>query len=98
MALISDALNMIGDIRNVGGGVSVWGRVLNIPQIVGGLAFITSAEGVIVLVTVLLTLAVAGQIHKTAPFSRLTGMCSRPNMYPNSGIELNSAFPTNLNE
>jgi hypothetical protein len=45
---------------------------------VGGLVFIWAIEGQVVLLTIILTLVVAGQIHKRTPFSRLIGICHLP--------------------
>lgn len=78
MFLIFDAINMIKDIRRQGLAIDLWGALLNFPQIIGGLIFITSIEGQIVFVLAILTLMVAGQIHKRERFSRLTGLCHLP--------------------
>jgi len=76
--LLRDALRMIRDIGRASRVVNLWGAALNIPQLIGGLAFITALEGQLVLATVLLTLVVAGQIHRKTPFSRLIGLCHIP--------------------
>ena len=78
MHLITDALAMIRAIRAQEGFIGKWGGLLNIPQIIGGLVFLLTPEGLAVLLTNLFTLAVAGQIHKRDPFSRLTGICHAP--------------------
>lgn len=56
----------------------MWGGLLNMSQLLGGLVFITKVEGLAVLITVLIMLMIAGQIHKRTPFSRLTGLCQLP--------------------
>jgi hypothetical protein len=76
--LVLDALRMIQDVRRTSRAVDIWGAALNIPQLVGGLVFITSLEGQLVLAILVFTLVVAGQIHKRAPFSRLIGLCHLP--------------------
>jgi hypothetical protein len=78
MFLITDVLAMIRDIRSANRTVDMWGAALNVPQILGGLVFILSIEGQLVLVTVIVTLLSAAQIHKRSPFSRLTGLCHLP--------------------
>lgn len=78
MFLITDALAMIRSIRRQEGFIGHWGGLLNIPQFIGGLIFIGTIEAQVVLVLVILTLMVAGQIHKRTPFSRLTGVCHLP--------------------
>ncbi|MEM7429797.1 MAG: hypothetical protein AAF441_27315 [Pseudomonadota bacterium] len=78
MFLVTDAIAMIRDIRAQGQAIGLWGGALNIPQLVGGLVFITHLEGQLVLAAEVLALAIAGQIHKRTPFSRLTGICHLP--------------------
>lgn len=78
MNLLTDPLKMIRDIRALDGGIGNWGAALNIPQVLGGLIFINKPEGLAVLLTVLLTLLVAGQIHRRENFSRLTSICHLP--------------------
>lgn len=77
-ALVRDAFSMIRDIGRVSRVVNAWGAALNIPQLIGGLLFIATIEGQLVLATLILTLVVAGQIHKRTPFSRLIGLCHLP--------------------
>ncbi len=69
---------MIRDIGRASRAVNIWGAALNVTQIVGGMAFIGTIEGKVILATVVLTLVIAGQIHKRAPFSRLIGLCHLP--------------------
>jgi hypothetical protein len=76
--LILDALRMIRDIRRTGRAVGIWGAALNVPQLVGGLLFIATREGQLILATLVFTLVVAGQIHRRARFSRLIGLCHVP--------------------
>jgi hypothetical protein len=78
MYLLRDALLMIRDIGKTSRVVNLWGGLLNIPQLIGGLLFITTAVGQLVLATLILTLVVAGQIHRKSPFSRLIGLCHIP--------------------
>lgn len=78
MFLFLDPLKMIREIRGLGGFIGTWGGLLNIPQIIGGLLFIRSIEGQVILVTAIFTLVVAGQIHKRAKFSRIIGICHLP--------------------
>ncbi len=76
--LFKDAYSMIQAIRQQEGFIGAWGGLLNIPQMVGGLIFILTVEGRVILALSLLTLMIAGQIHKRTPFSRLTGICHLP--------------------
>lgn len=78
MFLFLDAYNMIKSIRAQEGFIGVWGGLLNIPQMIGGLVFLRTVEGAVILTLVLGTLMVAGQIHKRSPFSRFTGICHIP--------------------
>ena len=78
MFLVLDAISMIKDIRSKGGAIDLWGKALNIPQLIGGLIFVTTIEGQMILAMLIVTLVVAGQIHKRTPFSRLIGICHLP--------------------
>lgn len=78
MFLVRDALLMIRDIGKTSRAVNIWGASLNIPQLLGGLMFIATLEGQLVLTTLIFTLVVAGQIHRKTPFSRLIGLCHLP--------------------
>jgi hypothetical protein len=78
MHLLRDALLMIRDIGKTSRVVNIWGALLNIPQLIGGLLFITTTVGQLVLATLIVTLVVAGQIHRKSPFSRLIGLCHVP--------------------
>lgn len=78
MHLVRDALLMIRDVRRTSRAVDIWGALLNVPQLVGGLVLITAPEARLVLATVVVTLVVAGQIHRKTPFSRLIGLCHVP--------------------
>ena len=71
-------IHMIRDIRALGGAISRWGAALNIPQLIGGLIFISTPEGVAILLTEILCLLIAGQIHRRHKFSRLISLCHIP--------------------
>jgi len=76
--LLLDPFRMIRDIRSQSLAIYAWGGLLNIPQLVGGLIFISTIEGQVILATIIATLVVAGQIHKRRPVSRLIGICHLP--------------------
>ena len=78
MFLILDAISMIREIRRQGRAIGLWGGFLNIPQMVGGLIFVWTIEGAAILISVIVTLVIAGQIHKRTPFSRIIGLCHIP--------------------
>ena len=78
MFLLLDAIRMIREIRSKGFAIRMWGGLLNLPQLIGGVIFITTVEGLAILATSIVTLVVAGQIHKRNPFSRMIGICHLP--------------------
>ena len=78
MFLILDAISMIKDIRAQGRAIDLWGALLNIPQLIGGLVFITHIEGQLIFAAEIIALMIAGQIHKRMRFSRLIGICHLP--------------------
>lgn len=78
MNLAGDAHSMISEIRAQPGPIGIWGAALNIPQLIGGVIFIFTPEGLAILICELAALAIAGQIHKRERFSRLTSICHLP--------------------
>ena len=78
MHLILDVFEMISGIKEKSLVVWLWGGLLNIPQFIGGLYFITVIEGLAVLIFLVATLVIAGQIHKRTPFSRRIVFCHIP--------------------
>lgn len=75
MQWFKDMFKMIKDLRAEVPRVGRWGFALNMPMWLGGLAFIGRIEGSATLVLNTIAVLVAGQIHKRAPFSRLTSIC-----------------------
>jgi hypothetical protein len=76
--MILDAIRLVRDIKTKGFTIDLWGTLLNVPQLIGGLIFIMTVEGLAVFATAIVTLVIAGQIHKREPFSRLIGCCHLP--------------------
>ena len=74
--LFVDPIRLVRDIRTeLPRAVDIWGAALNLPQLVGGLAFIGTLEGRLVLGSWLLVMLTAGYIHRHQRFSRLIGLC-----------------------
>lgn len=78
MFLITDTKLMIDDINNHSFWLGVWGKALNIPQVIGGIIFLPRIEAFLVLIACVGSVLVAAQIHKKAPFSRLTSWVHLP--------------------
>ena len=74
MFLISDTIAMIKDIDRSSRLFGFWGKMLNIPQVIGGIVFISEIEAILILITCAFPVIIAAQIHKKAPFSRLTSI------------------------
>lgn len=53
--------------------IQVWAILYPLPQILGGLYFIQTLPGFVILAGRVLSLIVASQVHKRAPFSKLMG-------------------------
>lgn len=54
-------------------GIKLWACLYPLPQIIGGLFFIQTLPGVVILAGRILSAIVASQIHKQSPFSKLMG-------------------------
>ena len=53
--------------------IRLWATFYPLPQIIGGLIFIQTVPGLVILLGRVLSGIVASQIHKRAPFSKLMG-------------------------
>ncbi|WOF75786.1 hypothetical protein QMT40_003463 [Parvibaculaceae bacterium PLY_AMNH_Bact1] len=74
MGWIRDIKNMIEDLQRVSPFMRVWGPLLNAPMVLGGVVFINRFEAVLILVSCVGSVAVAAQIHKRVPFTRLSSL------------------------
>jgi len=74
MGWIRDVKSMIDDLNRTSPFMRVWGPLLNFPMVIGGLFFISHFESVMILGTCIGTVLVAAQIHKRAPFTRLSSL------------------------
>lgn len=76
MRWFTDIFVLIGDVRReLPRTIDIWGGLLNIPQVIGGLVFIIMPEGAAIFVAWFCAMAVGGQIHRQQRFSRLIGVC-----------------------
>lgn len=75
---LRDFLQMRRDLVAARPGIDIWGAALNIPLLVGGVAFVYTIEGALILATTLLSLIVAPRMHRHRPLSRLMGVCHLP--------------------
>lgn len=53
--------------------IRLWATFYPLPQIIGGLIFIQTSAGLVILIGRILSGVIASQIHKRAPFSKLMG-------------------------
>jgi len=74
MGWIKDAKAMIDDLKRVSPFMRIWGPALNGPMVLGGVIFIDHFEAVLILISCVISVLAAAQIHKRLPFSRLTSL------------------------
>jgi len=72
---IADFTAMRKDIQAESRLIGLWGFMLNVPTLLGGLYFANHTEGMAVIASILVSLLIAIQIHKRTPLSRLMGLC-----------------------
>lgn len=53
--------------------IQIWATFYPLPQIIGGLIFVTTLPGLIILLGRILSGIIASRIHKHTPFSKLMG-------------------------
>lgn len=73
-ALIKDAYTMISDLKRTSPFMRIWGPLLNVPHVVGGLVFVAHFEALLILISALFSVIAAAQIHKRFSFSRMTSI------------------------
>jgi hypothetical protein len=72
---VADFIAMRKDIQAESRLISIWGFLLNVPTLLGGLYFANHLEGMAVIASILVSLLIATQMHKRTPLSRLMGLC-----------------------
>jgi len=72
---IADFLAMRRDIVARSRLLAVWGFLMNVPVLIGGLVFVRQPVGAAVAAAIVVSLLIATQMHKRWPLSRLLGLC-----------------------
>lgn len=78
MLLIIDTMRMIRDIDRGSFWLGMWGKALNLPQIIGGIWFLPRLEATLILIACVASVVIAAQVHKRSPFTRLTSWVHLP--------------------
>ncbi len=73
MSIVKDVITWFNDMGTLPLRIRIWATFYPLPQIVGGLIFIQSLPGAIILLGRVLSGLVASRIHKRSPFSKLMG-------------------------
>jgi len=76
MALVTyakDFVTWFNDMGTLPRPIKVWATLYPLPQLLGGLFFIQTLPGIVILVGRIVSGIVASRIHKHAPFSKLMG-------------------------
>jgi hypothetical protein len=73
--MIYEFIKFRKDISDANPMFKIWGPLLNLSLIIGGLYFFEEEEGVLISVTTFISLIIAVKIHKVMPVSRLIGVC-----------------------
>ena len=73
MSLFKDIWIWFNAMGTLPWSIRLWAILYPLPQILGGLYFIGSYPGLIILLGRILSGVIASQIHKRAPFSKLMG-------------------------
>jgi hypothetical protein len=72
-ALLKDLLIWFKAMRTLPWTISIWACAFPLPQIIGGLLFIHTLPGLVILVGRVLSGFVSSQVRKRSPFSKLMG-------------------------
>ena len=72
---IADFMAMRRDIQAHSKWIGVWGFMLNVPVLIGGLVFINRPVGAAVAAAIVISVVIASHMHKRIGLSRLLGIC-----------------------
>lgn len=74
--LFTDPIDMVKGLRKEARtGMNIWGPSLLFPQFIGGVYFLNTLVGAVVLIGVIVMFLTAGYFHRHRPLSRLIGVC-----------------------
>ena len=73
MTIIKDVVIWYKAMGTLPWNIKLWASLYPLPQIIGGLIFIQTLPGAVILLGRILSGIIASQIHKRAPFSKLMG-------------------------
>lgn len=74
MQLVADAFDMIRDIDRERPLIGKWGLALNLPQVIGIIFFYDRPLAWGILLASIVSVMIAGKIHRKHPFSHLTSL------------------------
>ena len=73
--MINDFLRFRKDIVEAKPAFKIWGPLLNLTLIFGGIYFYNYIEGILITITTLVSLIIVINIHKKLPLARILGVC-----------------------
>ena len=73
MRLINDIVEFWNAMGSLPWAIRLWAVFYPLPQVVGGLYFITELPGLVILVGRVLSFVIGSQVHRGRPFSKLIG-------------------------
>ncbi len=73
MGWIKDLVQWFNDMGTLPRSIRIWASLYPLPQIIGGVIFITTLPGAVILFGRVLSGIVASRVHKASPFSKLMG-------------------------
>ncbi|MDJ0641613.1 MAG: hypothetical protein QNJ15_02245 [Erythrobacter sp.] len=73
MSIVKDVITWFNDMGTLPLRIRIWATFYPLPQIIGGLIFIQTFPGAIILLGRVLSGLIASRIHKRSPFSKLMG-------------------------
>lgn len=76
MSIFKDIQQFSKDMSSLPWYIQVWATLYPLPQVLGGLYFIQTLPGAVILLGRILSTIIASQVHKGSPFSKLIGPVS----------------------
>ena len=73
MNLLKDSKDFYNAMGSLPWPIQAWGALYPLPQVIGGLFFITTGPGLVILIGRVASFIIQTQVHKKVPFSKMTG-------------------------
>lgn len=73
MRFLKDLVQFFNDMGTLPRSIKIWAVMYPLPQFLGGIFFIQTMPGLVILIGRVASFCISSQVHKRSPFSKLIG-------------------------